>query len=63
MSCLIGQATPNDALKQTFGAFAIVDLQRSPIVIPEIELREIAVKMLLGAMLVDALHAALKIEK
>jgi hypothetical protein len=59
-SCLVGKATPNDTSKDAVGASGIVDPVRNAVGVPEIELGKIAVKVLLGAMLIDALHAALE---
>ena len=54
----IGQPLANDTTKGALGPLSIVYTKRDPLIIPEIELRKIAVQMPLGAMLIDALHAA-----
>src|SRR4051794_36929530 len=56
----VGQSLSDDALHGAGGAFCIVYAQPHPIGIAEIELREIAVQMLLAAMLVNPDHAALE---
>jgi hypothetical protein len=42
------------------GPVLIVNAKRNAVAVAEIKLRQIAVQMLLSAMLVDALHAALE---
>jgi hypothetical protein len=42
------------------GAGNIINAKRNAIAVPEIELRQIWVQMFLGAMLIDAFHAALE---
>ena len=59
VSCLIGQPLANDAAKRGFGALLVINAKRDPLIIPEIELREIAMKMLFGTVLIDAFHDAL----
>jgi hypothetical protein len=54
----IGQSLANDALCQFVRAVGIVHAKRNAIVMAKIKFREVAVQMLLGAMLVGALHAA-----
>src|SRR5687768_4191972 len=56
----IGEALTADALKHEVGALRIVDAKLNAIAVAEIELDRIAMQMLLPAMLIDALHAALK---
>ena len=60
MSRSIGEALADDTTKGTFGATFILDADRTAMTISEIELCKIAVKMPLGAVLIDALHAALE---
>ena len=59
----IGEAFAYDPFHGPRGTLNVVYAKPDAIAIAEIELREIAVQMLLAAMLVDALHAALEIEK
>ena len=56
----IGQSLANCALNRTGGALHVIYALPDAIAIPEIELAQVAVQVLLGAMLVDALHAALE---
>ena len=56
----IGQPLADDALHGAGGALHVIYAEPNAIAIAEIELRQIAVQMLLAAMLVDALHAALE---
>jgi hypothetical protein len=42
------------------GAHGIIDAETDTVLVPEIKLRQIAVQVLLGAMLVDAHHSALE---
>ena len=59
----IGQALTNDAAHHLGSALFVVDATGNAIVIPEIELRKVAVQVLLITVLVDALHATLKDRK
>ena len=54
----IGQTLANDALSQLVGALSVIHAKRNAVVMTEIELRQIAMQMLLGAMLIGAEHAA-----
>src|SRR5689334_13996249 len=56
----VGQPLPNDALQRLLGARHVIHTPRDAVAIAEIELREIAMQVLLFAVLVDALHAALE---
>lgn len=56
----IGEALADDAAKGIPGAVLIVATQRNSVVIAELELAYVAVQVLLLAVLIDALHAALK---
>ena len=56
----IGKPPANDTAKGLLCPLGIAHAKRDPLIIPEIILSEIAVKVLLSAMLVDALHAALE---
>ena len=60
MSCSISQALADDPGKSALGTLNILAPQLDAVIIPEIEFREIAVKVLFAAMLVDVLHAALE---
>ena len=53
-------ANANDTAQRTLGASYVVYVKGYPLIIPEIELREIAVKVLLAAVLVDAAHPSLE---
>src|SRR5579885_149466 len=59
-SRLIGEPLADHALQQAFGALGIVHAKRDAVVVAEIKLRQIAVQMIVAAMLIDALHAALE---
>jgi len=50
----------DSTLDRAAGALGIVNPELDPVAVPEIELSEIAVKVPLRAMLIDADHAALK---
>ena len=54
----IGQALSNDALGEFIGAVAVIDAQSNAVVIAEIELRQITMQMLLGAVLVPSKRSA-----
>ena len=58
VNCLIGEALPDDAFQRAFGAGHVVNAQLHPVAVAEIEFREITVKVLLLAVLVNALHPA-----
>ena len=56
----IGQPLSNDALQRRLGPLDVAAAQRDPVIVPKIELGNVAMQVLLGAMLIDALHAALE---
>lgn len=56
----IGQPLAYRATDRAIGALAVVNPELGAVAVAEIELCQIAVQVLLGAMLVDALHAALE---
>src|SRR6202051_995213 len=56
----IGQPLADSALNRAGGALNVIYAEPNAVAISEIELRQIAVQMLLLAMLVDAFHAALE---
>lgn len=60
VSCLIGEPLADDAGQDLIGAALIVHAQRHTMIVPEIELRKIAMQVLFGAMLISAAHAALE---
>ena len=60
ISRLIGQTLANDAADGFDGPLEILDAEGAALIIPEIELGEVTMKVFLGAMLIDALHAALE---
>ena len=60
MSRSVGKALPDDALQCPIGAREIVHAERLAGIVSEIELGEVAVQMLLGAVLIDANHPALE---
>jgi len=60
VSRLIGQALADNGLDHCIGAHGVVDAERDPVIVAEIELGKIAVDVLFGAMLVGALHAPLE---
>ena len=60
ISRLISQPLADDAFERAISALSVVDAEFDTVRISEIELREIAVKMLFAAVLIDALHAALE---
>src|SRR3954467_14748032 len=60
MSPLVGEAPPNDTGQQNVSPRRIVDPVRLTVGIAEIELREIAVKVLLSSELIDAPHPSLE---
>jgi hypothetical protein len=59
----IGKPLADDAKKRLIGAGLIVHAERDAVIVAEIELGEVAVQVLLRAMLVDALHPALEDRK
>src|ERR1700687_1328170 len=56
----IGQSLADSALNRAGGTLNIIYAEPNAVAISEIEFRKITVQMLLGAMLIDALHAALE---
>ena len=60
MRTAISQALTHDPEQCAIRPRHIIYAQLHPIVVPEIELRHVAVQVPLGAMLVDTLHAALE---
>src|SRR4051812_28679136 len=56
----IGQALADHAQQRRVSASRVVNAERHAVVVAELELREVAVKVLLTAVLVDTLHAALE---
>lgn len=63
ISGAISQALPDNAFQSQLGTLYVIYADTDTIVITEIKLRDIAVKMPLFAMLIDAFHAALKNRK
>ena len=59
-SCLIREPLALRAFDRGLGAVHVVNSKRDPIVVAEVKFREIAVQVVLAAMLVDALHSALE---
>ena len=62
-SCLIRQPLADDSTNEFLGANDIAHAKGGPIVEPEIELRQVAVQMLLGAVLVVPRIPRLNTEK
>jgi len=60
MSCLIGKPLADDTAKDLFGSLLILAVNGNAVIIAEIELRQIALQMPFGAMLIGTLHAALE---
>lgn len=48
------------ATKENLGPLEVLDTVRLAVVVSEVELRDIAVKVIVGAVLIDALHSALE---
>jgi len=59
----IGQPLATDAIGYAADALSIVYTKFGAVAVAKIELRKIPVQMLLGAMLIDAMHAALEESK
>ncbi len=57
---MISEPLADEALKREIGARDIIYAELGTIGIAEIKFREVAVKVALAAMLIDALHAALE---
>ena len=53
MSRSVGQPLADDAQQRPVRPLGVVDAQRDPVVEPEVELGEVAVEMLLVAMLLE----------
>src|SRR3954468_4438643 len=58
-----GQPLANDAPDRTRSTLSVVDTKSNAVAVPEIKFAEITVQMVLGAMLIDALHAPLEDRK
>ena len=56
----IGEPLPDDTLQRALGAFGIIYAELDAIAMAKIEFSHIAVQVLLGAMLINAFHAALE---
>ena len=63
MSRSIGEPLANDTLEHRIGAVRVVVAEGDTVAVAEIELCQIALQMLLAAMLVDATHPALEDRK
>ncbi len=59
-NCLVRQTLADDSTQRPICTLFVIDTPRHAVGIAEIELRQIAVQVLLAAMLVHALHAALE---
>ncbi len=57
---MVSQPLADDTLKQLVGTLVIFHAERNAIVVAEVELRKVAVQVVMGAVLIDALHAALE---
>ena len=55
---MIGQALARDALDRNFRAVGIAVAEPDAVIVAEIIFRQVAMQMLLFAVLIDALHAA-----
>ncbi len=60
MRQFIGEALADDAAQEVISAGGVVHSKSDAVAVAEVELCELAVEMLLAAMLVDAPHAALE---
>jgi hypothetical protein len=60
ISGTVCQAPTDDVLNHLVRAILVVNAQPNPVAVAEIKLCQIAMQMLLRAMLIDALHAALE---
>ena len=56
----VGQPFADDALQSFYRAVLIVNAKRDAVGVAEVKLRQVAMQVLLLAMLIDALHAALE---
>lgn len=59
-NCSVGEALALGARNDQVCALHVIDAQADAVVIPEVKFRDVAVQMMLRAMLVDADHAALE---
>lgn len=59
-SRLIGQPLAFHALQKVIGALYVIDAKRDAIVIAKVELGEIAVQVIMRAMLIHTFHATLE---
>lgn len=57
---MVGKSLAGGPSQCNQAPFSIVHTVRDPAVIPEVELRSVAVKVLLAAVLVNTLHAPLE---
>ena len=60
MSCLVGEPLALRALHRASSAFGVIDAQADAVRVAVIELRQIAMQMFFGAMLIGAAHTALE---
>jgi hypothetical protein len=56
----ISEPLPNNTTKRRLSATHVVDAQRHPVIVAEIEFRQIPVQVLLAGVLVNALHSTLE---
>lgn len=54
----VHQALALRAFDRSNGAFNIAAAERNPVIVAEVELRQIPMQVLLAAVLIDAIHAA-----
>ena len=57
---MVGEALADDALQQRVGAVAVIAAKSLTVGVAEVKFSQIAVQVLLLAVLVDALHPALE---
>ncbi len=57
---LIGESFPDDPRHRKLGAENVVDITGDPVSVPKIVLGGVAMQVILGAVLISALHAALE---
>ncbi len=60
MRISIGQSLAADALQRTIRASLVIDAKPNAVAVPKIKLREIAVQMLFGAVLINTIDATLE---
>lgn len=60
MSRFVSEPLPDYPFQEFFSPRGVVGSLSTPMIVPEIELRKIAVKMLFFAVLVHAFHASLE---